>query len=30
MIIVPSSALDAMNLGGMSGIASLSQLKRAE
>jgi regulator of protease activity HflC (stomatin/prohibitin superfamily) len=30
MIIVPSSALDAMNLGGISGIASLSQLKKAE
>jgi regulator of protease activity HflC (stomatin/prohibitin superfamily) len=25
MIIVPSSALDAMNLGGVSGITSLSQ-----
>jgi regulator of protease activity HflC (stomatin/prohibitin superfamily) len=30
MIIVPSSALDAMNLGGISGIASLSHLKKAE
>jgi len=28
MIIVPSSALDAMNLGGISGIASLSQLNK--
>ncbi len=28
MIIVPSSALDGMNLGGISGIASLSQLGR--
>ncbi len=28
MIIVPSSALDGMNLGGTSGIASLSQLGR--
>jgi regulator of protease activity HflC (stomatin/prohibitin superfamily) len=28
MIIVPSSALDGMNLGGISGIASLSQLSR--
>jgi regulator of protease activity HflC (stomatin/prohibitin superfamily) len=30
MIIVPSSALDAMNLGGISGIASLSQLNISE
>jgi regulator of protease activity HflC (stomatin/prohibitin superfamily) len=30
MIIVPSSALDGMNLGGISGIASLSELNRAE
>jgi regulator of protease activity HflC (stomatin/prohibitin superfamily) len=30
MIIVPSSALDAMNLGGISGITSLSQLNRTE
>jgi regulator of protease activity HflC (stomatin/prohibitin superfamily) len=30
MIIVPSSALDTMNLGGISGIASLSQLNRTE
>jgi regulator of protease activity HflC (stomatin/prohibitin superfamily) len=30
MIIVPSSALDGMNLGGISGIASLSQLNRTE
>jgi len=30
MIIVPSSALDAMNLGGISGIASLSQLNKTE
>lgn len=30
MIIVPSSALDAMNLGGISGITSLSQLNKAE
>ena len=30
MIIVPSSALDAMNLGGISGIASLSQLNKQE
>ena len=30
MIIVPSSALDTMNLGGISGIASLSQLNKAE
>ena len=30
MIIVPSSALDAMNLGGISGIASLSQLNKVE
>ena len=30
MIIVPSSALDTMNLGGISGIASLSQLKTTE
>jgi len=29
MIIVPSSALDAMNLGGISGITSLSQLNIA-
>jgi hypothetical protein len=28
MIIVPSSALDAMNLGGISGIASLSQMNK--
>ena len=28
MIIVPSSALDGMNLGGISGIASLSQLNK--
>ena len=30
MIIVPSSALDTMNLGGMSGITSLSQLNKQE
>lgn len=30
MIIVPSSALDGMNLGGISGIASLSQLQKTE
>lgn len=30
MIIVPSSALDTMNLGGISGITSLSQLHKAE
>jgi len=30
MIIVPSSALDAMNLGGISGITSLSQLNKTE
>lgn len=30
MIIVPSSALDTMNLGGISGIASLSQLGKTE
>ena len=30
MIIVPSSALDSMNLGGISGIASLSQLNKTE
>jgi regulator of protease activity HflC (stomatin/prohibitin superfamily) len=30
MIIVPSSALDAMNLGGISGITSLSQLNQSE
>ncbi len=30
MIIVPSSALDTMNLGGISGIASLSQLNKPE
>ena len=30
MIIIPSSALDAMNLGGISGIASLSQLNKQE
>jgi len=30
MIIVPSSALDTMNLGGISGIASLSQLNKTE
>ena len=30
MIIVPSSALDGMNLGGISGIASLSELNRTE
>jgi regulator of protease activity HflC (stomatin/prohibitin superfamily) len=30
MIIVPSSALDGMNLGGISGIASLSQFNKAE
>ena len=30
MIIVPSSALDAMNLGGISGITSLAQLNRTE
>jgi regulator of protease activity HflC (stomatin/prohibitin superfamily) len=30
MIIVPSSALDGMNLGGISGITSLSELNRAE
>lgn len=29
-IIVPSSALDAMNLGGISGITSLSQLNKTE
>jgi len=29
MIIVPSSALDGMNLGGISGIASLSELNKA-
>lgn len=28
MIVVPSSALDAMNLGGISGITSLSQLNK--
>jgi regulator of protease activity HflC (stomatin/prohibitin superfamily) len=28
MIIVPSSALDAMNLGGISGITSLSQINK--
>jgi len=28
MIIVPSSALDGMNLGGITGIASLSQLNK--
>jgi len=28
MIIIPSSALDGMNLGGISGIASLSQLNK--
>jgi len=26
MIIIPSSALDSMNLGGISGITALSQL----
>jgi len=30
MIIVPSSALDTMNLGGISGIASISQLNKPE
>lgn len=30
MIIVPSSALDTMNLGGISGITSLSQLNNME
>jgi regulator of protease activity HflC (stomatin/prohibitin superfamily) len=30
MIIVPSSALDAMNLGGIGGITSLSQLNKTE
>ena len=30
MIIVPSSALDNMNLGGISGIASLSKLNKTE
>ena len=30
MILVPSSALDGMNLGGISGIASLSQLNKTE
>ena len=30
MIIVPSSALDMMNLGGMGGIAALSQLNKSE
>ncbi|MEI6681209.1 MAG: slipin family protein [Bacteroidota bacterium] len=30
MIIVPSSALDAMNLGGISGITSLAQLNKPE
>jgi regulator of protease activity HflC (stomatin/prohibitin superfamily) len=30
MIIVPSSALDAMNLGGISGIAALSQLNKVD
>lgn len=30
MIIVPSSALDGMNLGGISGIASLTQLNKTE
>jgi regulator of protease activity HflC (stomatin/prohibitin superfamily) len=30
MIIVPSSALDTMNLGGISGIASLSALNKPE
>jgi len=30
MIIVPSSALDTMNLGGISGITSLSQLNQTE
>ena len=30
MIIVPSSALDAMNVGGISGFASLSQLNNLE
>jgi len=30
MIIVPSSALDGMNLGGITGIASLSQLNKTE
>lgn len=30
MIIVPSSALDAMNLGGISGITSLCQLNKSE
>jgi len=30
MIIVPSSALDSMNLGGISGITSLSQLNKTD
>ena len=30
MIIVPSSALDTMNLGGISGIASLAQLNKPD
>lgn len=30
MIIVPSSAVDTMNLGGMSGLAALSQMAKAE
>jgi regulator of protease activity HflC (stomatin/prohibitin superfamily) len=30
MIIVPSSALDSMNLGGISGISSLAQLNRTD
>lgn len=30
MIIVPSSALDGMNLGGISGITSLAELNRTE
>jgi regulator of protease activity HflC (stomatin/prohibitin superfamily) len=30
MIIVPSSALDSMNLGGISGISSLAQLNRID
>jgi len=30
MIIVPSSALDTMNLGGISGLTSLSQLNKTE
>jgi len=30
MIIVPSCALDAMNLGGIRGITSLSQLNKTE